>query len=187
MRVTTTYLEQTSPADLTPAAVPAEPLEIRRAELPSPEFSRFLYTAVGGDWHWIDRLHWTWRDWSTLLTASGVETWVGYSRGTPAGFVELSARDGAVEIDYFGLLPGFLGRGFGGHLLTEGVRRAWSLADRWPDQPPTTRVWVHTCSLDGPVALTNYTRRGFRPYRTEEHDQDVATEPPGPWPGAGPR
>lgn len=45
--VTTWYLEQTSPDDLRPAAAPAGDVEIVRAQVPSPEFSRFLYCAVG--------------------------------------------------------------------------------------------------------------------------------------------
>jgi len=27
------------------------------------------------------------------------------------------------------------------------------------------RVWLHTCTLDGPHALTNYHARGFVPYK----------------------
>lgn len=61
MEITTWYLEQTSAADVRPAAPAA--VTITRAELVSPELNRFLYTAVGGDWHWADRLGWTWRQW----------------------------------------------------------------------------------------------------------------------------
>jgi hypothetical protein len=34
-------------------------VEVRRAEVPSPELNRYLLAAVGGDWHWILRLDWT--------------------------------------------------------------------------------------------------------------------------------
>ena len=45
------------------------------------------------------------------------------------------------------------------------------------------RVWLHTCSKDGPYAMDNYLRRGFRLFDTKtELEPDVAT--PGPWPGA---
>jgi hypothetical protein len=44
-------------------------------------------------------------------------------------------------------------------------------------------VWLHTCSKDGPHAMDNYLRRGFRLF-----DALVAEEAevpsPGPWPGA---
>jgi len=189
MDVTTWYLEQTGPDELRPARPPAQDVQIVRAEIPSPEFSRFLYTAVGGDWRWTDRLPWTWRQWKECLDRPGTETWVAWLRGTPAGYVELSAGDGTgdVEIAYFGLLPYAIGQGIGGHLLTVGTQRAWDLADRWPGLAPTRRVWLHTCSLDSPVALANYQARGFRIYDTKVETVRVEGGTPGPWPGAGPR
>jgi GNAT superfamily N-acetyltransferase len=184
--VTTTYLEQTDPDDLRPARPPDE-IAVVRAGIPSPELSRFLYTAVGGDWHWIDRLGWSYEHWRTYLDRPGVETWVAWVKGTPAGYVELDpGDDAAVEIAYFGVLPAFVGHGVGGHLLTVGTARAWDLAKRWPQRPPTRRVWLHTCTLDGPHAMANYKARGYRVYRTTEQDEDVAATPPGPWPGARP-
>ncbi len=147
-----------------------------RAEVPSPEFSRFLYASVGGDIAWIDRLAWTYDQWRRALSRPGVETWVAYEHGTPAGYVELAANPdgsrstpgsaGSVEIAYFGLLPAFRGRRIGGHLLSVGVQRAWDLGERWPDLPATQRGWLHTCSKDGEHALGNYQKRGFSVYRT---------------------
>ncbi|WP_084963867.1 GNAT family N-acetyltransferase [Thermoactinospora rubra] len=188
MDVTTWYLEQTSPADLRPAGPPRLAVDIVRAEVPCPEFSRFLYTAVGGDWQWTDRLPWTYAQWQAYLERPGVETWVAWHRGTPAGYVELQTDgDGDVEIACFGLLRFAMGGGAGGHLLSAGTARAWDLAERWPHLPATKRVWLHTCSLDGPAALANYQARGFRVYderRNEPGDLDSGTTP-GVWPGAG--
>ncbi|MFD6277795.1 GNAT family N-acetyltransferase [Streptomyces sp. NPDC060209] len=182
--VTVWYLEQTSPADLSPAAAPADGVTVARSEIPLPEFSRFLYTAVGGDVRWTDRLGLTYAQWQEILERPGGETWVAYENGTPAGFIELDAQEGgAVEIAYFGLIPAFRGRRIGGHLLSYGVARAWDLAERHPGRKPTERVWVHTCSNDGPHAMDNYLRRGFRLSETKiEQEPDVAN--PGPWPGA---
>ncbi|MFD3973538.1 GNAT family N-acetyltransferase [Streptomyces cyaneofuscatus] len=185
IEVTVWSLEQTSPADLRPAAVPeGDGLRIVRSEVPLPEFNRFLYSAVGGDIRWTDRLTMTYEQWREELERPGSETWVAYVNGTPAGYVQLDAQDGGVvEILYFGLIPAFRGRRIGGHLLSYGVARAWDLAERWPQRPPTERVWLHTCSKDGPYAMDNYLRRGFRLFATEtEVEPAVAT--PGPWPGA---
>ncbi|MFI6877388.1 GNAT family N-acetyltransferase [Streptomyces sp. NPDC050400] len=185
--VTTWSLEQTAPSDLRPAAAPpGDDVRIVRAEVPSPEFSRFLYASVGADIKWVDRLGWTYAQWAEQIGRPGSETWVAYDRGTPAGFVELAAQDdGVVEIAYFGLISAFRGRRIGGHLLSYGIARAWDLAERWPERPPTKRVWLHTCSLDGEHAMANYERRGFRLFRTETAEQpEVAS--PGPWPGAFP-
>ncbi|MEU5660874.1 GNAT family N-acetyltransferase [Streptomyces sp. NPDC047737] len=182
--VTVWYLEQTSPEDLLPAAVPEGQVTVVRSERALPEFSRFLYTAVGGDVRWTDRLGLTYAQWQELLERPGTETWVAYENGTPAGFIELEPQaEGAVEIVYFGLIPAFRGRRIGGHLLSYGVARAWDLAERHPERTPTKRVWLHTCSDDGPHAMANYQRRGFRLYDTKT-EQVPAVANPGPWPGA---
>ncbi|GAA1219760.1 GNAT family N-acetyltransferase [Kitasatospora nipponensis] len=185
--LTTWHLEQDSAAHVRAVPAPAG-LELRivRAELIGPEFARFLYTAVGGAWTWTDRLPWTYEQWARWLAKDGSETWVAWVHGTPAGYVQLEPHpDGVVEIAYFGLLPAFIGRGLGGHLLGVGLQRAWDLAERHPDLPATRRVTVHTCSLDGPAALHTYQARGMLLFRTETTEQPALVTP-GPWPGAGP-
>lgn len=181
LRTVTIYsLEMTSPEELCPARPPAEEMEIRQARIPCPELNRFLYTAVGGDWFWIDRLVWTYDRWLAWLDRPELETWIGYVQGTPAGYFELERQPAeagdSIEIAYFGLLPQFIGRGLGGALLTSAVRRAWEMG--------ASRVWLHTCTLDGPASLANYQARGFRIFRTQTLVKDFPAEPPGPWPGA---
>jgi GNAT superfamily N-acetyltransferase len=73
--------------------------------------------------------------------------------------------DGSVEIACFGLLPEYIGRGWGKYLLSEAVREAWR------ERP--TRVWLHTCTLDHPAALPNYLERGFRAVREESYTVDA--------------
>lgn len=175
--VTTTYLEMRDPAQLRPARLPSPAPLILQAEIPSPALNRFLYSAVGGDWHWTDRLSWRYARWLQYLDRPQVQTWVLYERGTPAGYIELEAQEGGdVEIAYFGLIREFIGRGLGGHLLSVGIERAWAM-------PGTRRIWVHTCTLDGAQALANYRARGMTVYKTESVDKDVP-DTPGPWPGA---
>ena len=174
-----TYLEMTSPEELRPAHRIDVDFPIRQARVPCPELNRFLYTAVGGDWFWIDRLSWTYDRWLAWLSRSEVETWIGYLEETPAGYFELEKQTGGnVELSYFGLLPQFIGRGLGGVLLTRAIERAWEIG--------ASRVWVNTCDLDGPASLANYQARGFRIFRTEKLEKDFPEETPGPWPGARP-
>jgi GNAT superfamily N-acetyltransferase len=174
-----------------------------RAETPSPELNRFLYTAVGGDLWWTERLDWRYDRWLAYLDRPEHETWVGYDAGTPAGYFELERREAGaaaeaaagagagagaeseVEIVYFGLLPNFIGRGLGGALLTGATKRAWALgAEGAGGRSGVRRVWLHTCSLDGPHALANYRARGYRVYRTETRGRTLPEAPHGPWPGA---
>jgi GNAT superfamily N-acetyltransferase len=58
-------------------------------------------------------------------------------------------------------LPEFIGRGFGGALLTSAIEEAWRMS------PSITRVWVHTCTWDHPDALANYQARGMVIYKRE--------------------
>ena len=108
--------------------------------------------------------------------------------GAPAGYVELLGRPGEagtdVEIMYFGLFPEAIGRGLGGALLAEGIRQAWQLHLRWNRFPPVQRVWVHTCSLDGPAALANYRARGMNVFKTEVEDTEPQDAAGGLWPEA---
>jgi GNAT superfamily N-acetyltransferase len=70
--------------------------------------------------------------------------------------------DGDVEIEIFGLLPEFVGKGLGGFALTFAIQRAWEPA------PSVNTVWLHTSTLDHPHALPNYHRRGFGTFKTED-------------------
>jgi GNAT superfamily N-acetyltransferase len=177
VNITTWYLEMLSPQNLRPAVCHNPELSIIQASIPSPELSRFLYASVGGDWYWLQRLSWSYQQWLDYLQREGVETWVAYVSGTPAGYIELEAQpDNVVEVAYFGLLKRFIGQGIGGHLLTVGVQRAWEMGAR--------RVWVHTCSLDGAHALKNYQARGFSLYDETQHVEELPEHPIGPWPGA---
>ena len=65
--ITTYHLEMLDPGELRPKRIERGDLEITRAEIPCPELNRFLYAAVGGDWFWIDRLGWTYRQWLDWL------------------------------------------------------------------------------------------------------------------------
>lgn len=180
VEVTTWYLEMRDPRQLRFTSASQEllsqNLRIEQAKIPSPELSRFLYTSVGGDWYWIERLTWSYDRWMQYLNRPEVETWIAYIAGTPAGFIELEAQAGGdVEIAYFGLLRHAIGKGLGKHLLSVGVRRAWEMG--------TNRVWVHTCNLDGPHALKNYQARGFQIYHQETHFEELPDRPLGVWLG----
>jgi GNAT superfamily N-acetyltransferase len=152
-------------------------VRVEQAQIPCPELNRFLYTAVGGDWYWIDRLGWSYTEWLAYLDRPELETWVATVVGTPVGYYELERQpERDVEIAYFGLLPQFIGQGLGGYLLTCAVRRAWEMR--------AGRVWVHTCTLDGPAALANYQARGFQVFKEEAAEIELPEATPGPWPGA---
>lgn len=187
IEVTTTHLQQLSPNELRPASRPLpEGARIERVEGITPEFSKFLYQGVGSGLNWSDRLNLTRSQWDALMRSPGTETHVLYIDGAPGGYVELVGRvqgmGTEVEIMYFGLFPQCIGRGLGGALLAEAISRAWEMDARVSGFPPVSRVWVHTCSLDGPTAIANYEARGLRVFHTESEMAVPGDGAVGLWP-----
>jgi GNAT superfamily N-acetyltransferase len=169
-QVTRTYLEMTSPAELRSAPLPRPEPRIERIVDCPVSFFRYLYAEVGRAFHWTDRLGWSDATIRRHLATPGVSIWLMSWSGAPAGYFELRAHDDrSVEIAYFGLLPDFIGRGWGKHLLTRAVQAAW--------ESGTPRVWLHTCTLDHPAALPNYLKRGFRPIREEVYEVAARSGP----------
>jgi GNAT superfamily N-acetyltransferase len=160
--VTRTYLEMETREHLVPAATPNPTPRIDQLGFCPTAFFRYLYAEVGRDYQWTDRLSWTDEQVRAYLDAGDVTLYVLYVDGAPGGYFELrSHADGSIEIAYFGLMREYIGRGFGGHLLTQAIEAAWR------HQP--TRVWLHTCTLDHAGALPNYLKRGFQPVRQESY------------------
>jgi GNAT superfamily N-acetyltransferase len=158
-----TYLEMRDPGDLRQARSAEGDVSAERIEHCSPGFWRFLYTEVGRQYRWIDRLAWTDEKIAAYLANPAIQLWILETGGSVAGYFELRRdEDHSVEIAYIGLLPPFVGRGLGRCLLTAAVEQAWACGAQ--------RVWLHTCSFDHPAALPNYLARGFRIYKTEVYD-----------------
>ncbi len=163
---TRTYLEMRNQSDLVSARLPDAACRVERMLDCAPSFWRFLYTEVGHEHHWVDRLPWSLDEIRAYLSDPSVSVWLLTVWGSPAGYFELRREaDAAVELVYFGLLKHFHGRGLGGHFLSQAVQQAWDTG--------ATRVWVHTNTLDHSAALPNYLKRGFTVFKTEQFLLDV--------------
>ncbi len=166
--VTRTYLEMRHASELRPARSDDPRIRIERLYDCSPSLFRHLYVEVGKNYHWVDRLPWTDEEIAAHLNQPEISFWLMTYDATPAGYFELRrCEDGSIEIAYFGLLPEFIGRGLGKHLLTCATEQAWD--------DGANRVWLHTCTLDDTAAMPNYLKRGFRPFKTDEYS--VALSP----------
>jgi GNAT superfamily N-acetyltransferase len=167
--VTRTYLELKTPAQLREAGPPPETARVVPVSNCPPSQFRWLYATVGGPWHWRDRLGWDDATITRHFAQASVYLRVLEFEGEPAGYYELNRLgDGAIEVIHIGLVPGYIGRGLGGFLVSEAARDAWALG--------ATRVCLNTCTLDGPSALPNYLRRGFTTCGSEEYFVEL---PPG--------
>src|SRR5437867_6398822 len=135
-----------------------------RVQQPTPALYRDCNRTVGEPYHWYDRRDGSDEQIRAHLAQPGITLHVATRNGALAGWYELRRvpEERSVEIAYFGLAPGAIGRGLGKHLLSVAVRDAWAMNP--------TRVWLHTCTLDHPHALPNYRARGFVPYRTEQYE-----------------
>jgi GNAT superfamily N-acetyltransferase len=170
--VTVHYLELLSSDAFYPKTSSVEGVTVVHAQIPSPELQLFFYRAVGGAYHWTDKISWSRAQW--LAACQRWELHVLYVNGTTAGYFNLEPQgEDGVEILYFGLLPDFAGQGLGAHLLSVAVTRARTLG--------ATRVHLNTCSLDGPQALRNYEARGFKVYKTETLEKELAAVSPSFW------
>jgi GNAT superfamily N-acetyltransferase len=134
--------------------------------VPSVPLVQRLYREIGGDYHWADRWTWSAAEWQAWVRRPGYGVWILSYDGDLAGFFELCwGEGGSVEIELFGLVKRYHGRGFGKHLLTAAVEIAFAIG--------AGRVWLHTCTLDDPAALPNYLKRGFIAYKTERYTAEV--------------
>lgn len=116
---------------------------------------------------------WTETQWRERLAVPGVMSWLAYVENEVAGFLEFEAQtQGNVEIVSFGLVPEFIGKGYGGHILTIAAQEAWNAHPI--DELPVQRVWLHTSTRDHPAALPNYQKRGFCVFHTEDRQREVS-------------
>jgi GNAT superfamily N-acetyltransferase len=135
--------------------IPASNLRLVAWHGPKVESYRTLFRRVGEPWLWFSRLV---RSDEALLAIIGdpaVEVYaVCDAAGIEVGMLELDFRKAPdCEIAFFGLVPELNGGGHGRWLMAETMARAW--------RPGIQRLWVHTCTLDHPSALSFYRRQGF--------------------------
>ncbi|MEM8707412.1 MAG: GNAT family N-acetyltransferase [Actinomycetota bacterium] len=160
VEVTTWHLEITDPTSVPDAKPPRLEAEVVVADRMTVPFATWLYHYVGGPWHWIDRHPWSEQRWRDTIESPNYRHITCVVGGVPVGYCEYELQGSSVEIQYFGLGTDVHGHGVGGWFLTEAIRHGFSFDG-------VERVWLHTCTLDGPHARANYEARGFRLFDTE--------------------
>jgi GNAT superfamily N-acetyltransferase len=143
-------------------AMPASDLRLERWNAPTPEKYRMLYRRIGEPWLWFSRIEIDDAALSAIIHDPKVRIWAVLDRrGIEVGILELDFREaGQCEIAFFGLVPELAGRGHGKWLMALALQAGWAV-------PGVERMWVHTCTLDGPWALNFYIKSGFAPYQRQ--------------------
>src|SRR4051812_33600069 len=99
-------------------AAPREGLSIVHALRPTVRYYRFLYDAVGAEYHWRGRKILSDADLAVILADPRNEVYVLHVDGVPAGFAELDRRVAdEIELVQFGLMREFIGQGLGKFFL----------------------------------------------------------------------
>jgi len=140
-----------------PKPLPTSPFRLSHWVKPESERYRALFRRVGTPWLWYSRLAMDEERLRAILDDPQVEIYAAVDRtGIEIGMVELDFRvAGSCGLAYFGLVPELTGKGHGNWLMGHALAFAW--------RKDVRRVWVHTCTLDHPGALTFYRRHGFTP------------------------
>ena len=155
------YLEIKNIKQLKDTNYSGEECNIVHIKKPDFQLNKFLYKQIGKKYNWVDRLVWTDRQWRHYVSNEEVFTYVLKKKDDLAGFFELifHRNKSEIEMAYFGLLEEYMGKKLGGYMLSDAIKKSFSLN--------ANRVWVHTCSLDHKNALENYLSRGMKIFNTE--------------------
>ena len=152
------YLEINSIDDLKIKQIPSDNFFLKEADKDKFDLNKFFYKQIGKKHEWIDRLIWQDKNWIDYTSDKNLKTFVLQNNNDLIGYFELIFNGNDCEIAYFGILEEYIGRGYGGFLLSEALRIGFKNAER---------IWVHTCSLDHPNAIKNYKSRGMKIFKTE--------------------
>jgi len=151
-----TYLEMRE----RPPQKDASPSQITLRGVRDPDLNwyRALFRRAGVQWLWFSRLEMTDQQLAAILNSPSNELFVAEHGRSEIGMAELDRSQlPDVEITFFGLFPEAIGMHFGRAFIAAVLDRAWLHS--------TGRVWLHTCNLDAPAALSFYMKCGFRPYK----------------------
>ena len=155
------YLEIKNQGDFKKVEKPSESYSVKMNDPKDFQLNKFFYKNIGKNCQWVDRLIWTDLNWINYVSDAKISTYILKEKDEIAGYFELlfNRDTKEVEIIYFGILKEYFGKRLGGYLLSEAIKISFSMG--------TSRIWVHTCSLDHKNALNNYLSRGMKIFKSQ--------------------
>ena len=155
------YLQIRSLEELNKYKKPSKNLKIEESSN-NFQLNKFFYREIGKKHRWVDRLSWSNDTWINYLSNKNLYTCVLKKNDDLVGYYEkiYYEESNEFEIAYFGIMEEYIGKGYGGFLLSEALESCLKEKVR--------RIWVHTCSLDHENAIKNYLARGMKLYKEEK-------------------
>jgi len=163
--VTVTFLEMHEPKEL-PVKLPNTHFELLPKPISAAEYRKYYY-GVGEKHFWLDRMVMPDEELAEKINAGNVDIFLFYINKEVAGYIEFVKEEKHVEILYFGLMPTFIGKGYGNYFLQWVIAKAWNYQPEW--------IQLNTCTLDHPNALGTYKKAGFTKVKTEIHQRRILT------------
>ena len=155
------YLQIRSLEELNKFKKPSKNLKIEKSSN-NFQLNKFFYREIGKKHRWVDRLSWSNDTWINYLSNKNLYTCVLKKNDDLVGYYEkiYYEESNEFEIAYFGIMEEYIGKGYGGFLLSEALESCL--------KEKVSRIWVHTCSLDHENAIKNYLARGMKLYKEEK-------------------
>jgi GNAT superfamily N-acetyltransferase len=150
-----------------PMAMPPAGVIVRKERLDLPTY-RALYARIGAPYLWWLRRIMPDELLKRHLASPALAIHVMRIDGEIAGFFETDASSWPdVNLNYFGLVPEFIGRGLGSLLLDMAVDSVFN------GSVGLRGMTVNTCTADHPRALPNYIKAGFTEFRRMPETWDI--------------
>ena len=155
------YLQIRSLEELNKVKKPSKSLKVEKSSN-NFQLNKFFYRGIGKKHRWVDRLSWSNDTWINYLNNKNLYTCVLKKNDDLVGYYEkiYYEESNEFEIAYFGIMEEYIGKGYGGFLLSEALESCL--------KEKVSRIWVHTCSLDHENAIKNYLARGMKLYKEEK-------------------
>jgi len=155
--VKTTYMEMTEKPNF--EFEEREWVSVTHFDKPNIDLYKDVYKRVGEKWGWTGRLILSDEELKEKIHHENTEFYCLFEKENLVGFFELDKNlPSEVEIIYLGVVPEYIGKGFGGLLLKLAIHHAWEFEPQ--------RVCLHTCEFDHKNALAVYQKYGFKAYKT---------------------
>jgi hypothetical protein len=155
------YLEIKSLESLKEVKKPSSNYSVNLVNPKDFQLNKYFYKKIGKNCQWTDRLVWNDLNWTNYISDEKLSTYILKDKEEIAGYFELILNKDLkeAEIAYFGILEKYMGKQLGGYLLSVAIKNSFLMG--------SSRLWVHTCSLDHKNALNNYISRGMKIFKSE--------------------